>query len=145
MDELKATYVISSDRSKLDLDLIHAFLTDSYWARGIPKAVVAKSIENSICIGAFDEAGNQVGFARAVTDKATFAYLADVFVLEAHRGKGVSKMIMDAYMGHPELQGLRRHSLATSDAHGLYKKYGFEPINQPEIWMQKHDPEVYKK
>ena len=138
-------YYISTDKLKLNLDLIHGFLTESYWAKGIPKSVVQKSIENSICFGAFEPKGQQVGFARVVTDKATFAYLADVFVLEAHRGQGISKLLMDAYVSHPDLQGLRRQMLATSDAHELYKKYGFEPINQPEILMQKHDPEVYKK
>jgi len=145
MDNSKAIYSISSDRNRLDLEIIHGFLTESYWAKGIPKEVVEKSIENSICFGAFDQDGNQVGFARAVTDKATFAYLADVFVLDSHRGQGISKLIMDTYEGHPDLQGLRRQMLATSDAHGLYKKYGFEPINQPEILMQKLNPEVYKK
>ncbi len=140
-----ATYHISTDREKLDVDLIHGFLTESYWAKGIPMVVVQKSIENSLCIGAYDEQGNQVGFARVVTDKATFAYLADVFVLDAYRGKGISKQIMELYDQHHELQGLRRHMLATSDAHRLYKKYGFQPIDHPEILMQKHDPEVYKK
>ena len=145
MDDLTKPYEVSTDQSKLDFELIHRFLTESYWAKGIPKAVVQKSIENSICFGAFDRDKNQVGFARVVTDKATFAYLADVFVLPEHRKKGISKMLMEAYVSHPDLQGLRRQMLATSDAHELYKKYGFEPINQPEILMQKHDPEVYKK
>lgn len=140
-----AKYSVNSEAERLDLNLIHSFLTKSYWAKGIPKEVVAKSIAHSLCFGAYDEDDNQVGFARVVTDRATFAYLADVFVLETHRGQGISRMIMDAYGNHPDLQGLRRHILATSDAHGLYKKYGFEPIAQPEIWMQKHDPEVYKK
>ena len=128
----------------MDLDLVHGFLTESYWSPGIPKEVVQKAIENSICFGAFDGQENQIGFARAVTDKATFAYLADVFVLEAHRGKGVSKLLLDAYTKHPDLQGIRRHMLATSDAHKLYEKYGFTPIDQPEIFMQKHNPDVYK-
>ncbi len=142
---LEKAYSINSDKEKLDLDVIHSFLTESYWAKGIPKVVVEKSIQNSVCFGVYDAEGKQVAFARAVTDKATFAYLADVFVLEAHRGQGISKIIMDAYVEHPDLQGLRRQMLATSDAHGLYKKYGFEPINQPEILMQKQNPEAYKK
>lgn len=121
-------YSVSSDIEKLDLDVIHAFLTESYWAKGIPKAVVEKSIQNSVCFGVYDAEGKQVAFARAVTDKATFAYLADVFVLEAHRGQGISKMMLDAYVAHPDLQGLRRHMLATSDAHGLYKKYGLNQL-----------------
>ena len=137
-------YHISTDKSLLDLDMIQGFLREAYWCVGIPKAVVERSIANSLCFGAYDESGNQAGFARVVTDKATFAYLADVFVLEAHRGQGISKMIMEAYTTHPDLQGLRRHMLATSDAHGLYKNYGFTPIPEPEMLMMKHDPEVYK-
>ena len=137
-------YHISTDKSLLDLDMIHGFLREAYWCVGIPKAVVERSIANSLCFGAYDESGHQVGFARVVTDKATFAYLADVFVLEAPRGQGISKMIMEAYTTHPDLQGLRRHMLATSDAHGLYKNYGFTPIPEPEMLMMKHDPEVYK-
>ena len=140
----KQLYTIYTDPLKMDLDVVHSFLTESYWSPGIPKAVVAKAIKNSICFGAFDSEENQVGFARAVTDKATFSYLADVFVLETHRGEGVAKLLMDAYTKHPDLQGIRRHMLATSDAHKLYEKYGFTPIDQPEIFMQKHNPDVHK-
>lgn len=138
-------YYISTDKSRLDIGLVHGFLTNSYWSPGIPKETIEKAIENSICFGVYDQLGNQVGFARATTDKATFAYLADVFVLPEHRNKGVSRLLMEAYTSHPDLQGLRRHMLATSDAHGLYKKYGFEPVKNPEILMQRHDPEVYKR
>lgn len=138
-------YHISTDKSRLDLDMLHSFLTESYWSPGIPKETVKKAIDNSICFGAYDGEGKQVGFARAVTDKASFAYLADVFVLSEFRGKGISKMIMEAYNTHPDLQGLRRHMLATRDAHQLYKKYGFVPVPNPEILMQRHDPEVYKR
>lgn len=139
------SYYVSMEKSELDMTVLHGFLTASYWSPGIPLETVKRAIENSICFGAYDEQGRQVGFARAITDKATFAYLADVFVLPEFRGKGISKMIMEAYTTHPELQGLRRHMLATSDGHGLYKKYGFTPVNNPEVLMQRHDPEVYKR
>lgn len=138
-------YQISTDKTLLDIGMLHGFLTKSYWSPGIPLETVKKAIENSICFGAYNGEGKQVGFARVVTDKASFAYLADVFVLPECRGKGISKMIMEAYSNHPDLQGLRRHMLATRDAHELYKKYGFTPIPNPEILMQRHDPEVYKR
>src|SRR5690349_12104076 len=111
-------YEISTDRSRLDVAVIHDFLRSSYWAAGIPRAVVERSIQHSLCFGAFFE-GRQVGFARVVTDFATFAYVADVFVLAEHRGHGVAKMIMQAIVDRPDLQGLRRLLLATRDAHGL--------------------------
>lgn len=139
------TYRISTDKSRLDLDMLHGFLTKSYWSPGIPRETVQKAIENSLCFGAYDDEGHQVGFSRVVTDKASFAYLADVFVLPEFRGKGISRLLMEAYDHHPDLQGLRRHMLATSDAHGLYKKHGFVPIPNPEILMQRHDPDVYKR
>lgn len=139
------TFYISTDKSRLDLEMLYSFLTESYWSPGIPMETVKKAIENSICFGAYDAEGKQVGFARAVTDKASFAYLADVFVQPDYRGKGISRLIMEAYTAHPDLQGLRRHMLATRDAHELYKKYGFVPVPNPEILMQRHDPEVYKR
>lgn len=139
------SFIISTDKSQLDLPMLHGFLTESYWSPGIPMETVKKAIDNSICIGAYDEQGKQVGFARAVTDKASFAYLADVFVLPEYQGKGISRLIMEAYGAHPDLQGLRRHMLATQDAHELYKKFGFTPVPNPEILMQRHDPEVYKR
>lgn len=138
-------YQISTDKTLLDIGMLHSFLTESYWSPGIPLETVRKAIDNSICFGAYDVEGKQVGFARVVTDKASFAYLADVFVLPKFRGKGISRMIMEAYSNHPDLQGLRRHMLATRDAHELYKKYGFTPVPNPEILMQRHDPEVYKR
>jgi len=139
------SFIISTDRSQLDLPMLHSFLTESYWSPGIPMGTVEKAIENSLCFGAYDSDGKQVGFARVVTDKASFAYLADVFVLPSYRGNGISKLLMEAYSHHPDLQGLRRHMLATRDGHGLYKKFGFVPVPNPEILMQKHDPQVYKK
>ncbi|MCI0884741.1 MAG: GNAT family N-acetyltransferase, partial [Chloroflexi bacterium] len=120
-------YVVTTDPSRLDIDYIHAFLTGSYWARGIPRDVVARAIENSLNFGLF-EGARQVGFARAITDRAWYAYIADVFVDEAHRGKGLGKLIMEAVTSHPELQNLRRMMLGTADAHGLYRQFGFTDV-----------------
>ena len=142
-------YLISTDPTRLDLHLIHQFLSEhSYWARGIPRDVVARSISNSLCFGAYalenaDSDWRQVGFARVATDRATFAYLADVFVLPEHRGQGLSKRLMEAVLGHPDLQGLRRWLLATADAHELYRRFGFTGLAQPGNFMQRHDPNVY--
>lgn len=135
-------YEVTSDRSRLDLSAIHAFLTQSYWSPGIPRAVVERAIANSICFGVL-HAGQQVAFARVVSDKATFAYLADVYVLEAHRGKGLAHRMMVAVKQHPELQGLRRMLLATRDAHGLYAKHGFKPLATPDRMMEIHVPNAY--
>ncbi len=134
-----ANYSISTDLQKMDVDVIYGYLSRSYWAEGRTKATVEKSLRHSLNFGVFDEAGAQVGFARVITDYATFAYLADVFVLEEHRGHGLSKRLMQTIMEHPDLQGLRRWSLATRDAHGLYAQFGFTPLPKPEIWMQKFD------
>jgi len=144
-------YLISEDATKLDLDLIHKFLSeDSYWARGIPREVVARSIANSLCFGVYalgnanpDSDWRQVGFARVSTDRATFAYLADVFILPEHRGQGLSKRLMEAVLDHPDLQGLRRWMLATADAHELYRRFGFAELSHPDRFMQRHDPDVY--
>ena len=133
---------IDTDKSRLQIEVIHAFLAQSYWARGIPLAVVRAAIEGSLCFGVYDGT-RQVGFARVITDGATFAYLADVFVLESHRGRGLALRLMDAVTSHPSLQGLRRWVLATQDAHGLYAKYGFTPLAAPERFMERHDPTVY--
>jgi len=145
-------YLISEDLTKLDLDVIHEFLSEhSYWARGIPREVVARSIANSLCFGVYtignenlDSDWSQVGFARVATDRATFAYLADVFILPEHRGQGLSKRLMEAVLAHPDLQGLRRWMLATADAHELYRRFGFAALSQPDRFMQRHDPDVYK-
>lgn len=137
-------YVVTTDPSRLDIDYIHAFLTGSYWARGIPRDVVARAIENSLNFGLF-EGARQVGFARAITDRAWYAYIADVFVDEAHRGKGLGKLIMEAVTSHPELQNLRRMMLGTADAHGLYRQFGFTDVDKPERWMERGDPAVYEK
>jgi GNAT superfamily N-acetyltransferase len=137
-------YEISTDVRRLDVDLIHEFLRSSYWAKDIPRKVVERSIQHSLCFGAFLD-DRQVGFGRVVTDFATFAYIADVFVVPEHRGKGVSKLILRAMLDHPRLQGLRRLLLATKDAHGLYTQFGFEPLAHPEHLMTIHNPNVYRR
>src|SRR5215469_10979574 len=135
-------YEITSDPSRIDVEAAHAFLCKTYWSPGIPLAVVRKAIENSLCVAAF-RAEKQIGFARAVTDRATFAYLADVYVLEKHRGRGLSRAMIEVLLSHPDLQGLRRLLLATRDAHGLYEKFGFQPLAKPDRIMELHNPNVY--
>ena|SRR5919206_953875 len=144
MEWQQEAFIISTDKTKLDIPFIHHFLTSSYWAEGIPVEVVQKSIEGSLCFGIY-KGMQQVGFARVITDEATFAYLADVFIAPDFRKKGLSKWLMQIIMAYPSLQGLRRIMLATRDAHGLYQQFGFTNINNPEPWMQKHNPEIYKK
>jgi N-acetylglutamate synthase-like GNAT family acetyltransferase len=136
---------ISTNNDELDLNVIHQFVSTSYWAQGIPKSTLEKAVLNSFCFGVFESSGSQVGFARLITDKATFAYLADVFILESHRGIGLSKWLVKTIVEHPDLQGLRRMVLATRDAHGLYSQYGFKPIENPEILMQIWHPNIYNK
>jgi GNAT superfamily N-acetyltransferase len=135
-------YVISGDKQRLDVPLIHAFLTQSYWSPGIPIGVVKRAIAGSMCFGIYTGKA-QVGFARVITDQATFAYLADVFVLEPHRGKGLATRLMQVIELHPQLQGLRRRILATRDAHSLYKKFGYTALSAPERIMEKLDANVY--
>ena len=144
MTVTKGDYSISTDKTKLDIDFIHGFLSDTYWAEGISKEIVSRSVRGSLCFGVFN-GQDQVGFARMITDEATFAYLADVFIDEDHRGKGLCKWLMEFIFSHPDLQGLRRMMLATRDAHGLYARFGFTPVSNPERWMQIHHPDVYKK
>ena len=136
--------VISDDKTRLDRALIHGFLSGrSYWALGVPMDVVARSIRNSLCFGMY-RAGRQIGFARVVTDFATFAWLADVFVVEEERGSGFGKKLVAAVVGHPELQGLRRFMLGTRDAHSLYKSFGFAPLDHPERFMEIRPANSYK-
>lgn len=135
---------ISSDRTRVDIDLVHGWLTQSYWSPGIPRSTLQRAIEHSICFGAYC-GGRQVGFARVITDRATFGYLADVFVLEPWRGRGLSRRLMEAVKAHPELQGLRRFMLATRDAHALYRKFGFGAPASPESLMEILDPDVYRR
>ena len=144
MDWTRGTLSISTDSSRVDRNLVHEFLSQrSYWAAGIPRDVVERSIERSLCFGVY-EGDAQVGFARVVTDYATFAYLADVFVLESHRGRGIATWLMEAVVGYPDLQGLRRWILMTRDAHGLYAKFGFKPLAAPDRIMEIHNPSIYR-
>jgi GNAT superfamily N-acetyltransferase len=129
-------YVISTDASRLDLGTVHDFLRTSYWAAGVTSEIVERSVENSMVFGVYHGA-EQVGFARVVTDHATFAYLADVFVLETHRGQGLGKWLIEAILSHPDLQGLRRWMLATRDAHELYRRHGFDDLGSPHIFMER--------
>lgn len=129
-------YTITTDPARLDRDLVHGFLASSYWATGVPRDVVERSIEHSIVFGVYRGAA-QVGFARVVTDRATFAYLADVFVLPEHRGLGVGGWLVATVLKHPELQGLRRWMLATEDAHGLYERHGFSGLADPSRFMER--------
>jgi GNAT superfamily N-acetyltransferase len=135
-------YLISSDPAHVDVDAAHAFLSASYWSPGIPREVVARALANSLCFVLLCN-GRQVGLARVVTDKATFAYVADVYVLEQHRGKGLSKRLMQAVKDHPDLQALRRTLLATRDAHGLYAQFGFKPLAAPDRFMEVLLPNPY--
>jgi len=130
---------LSDDPARLDLDVIHGFLKTSYWAGSRSRATQEKANAGSLCFGLYAAEGAQIGFARVVSDYASFAYLADVFVLEAHRGRGLADWLMQGIHAHPRLQGLRRWSLATRDAHGLYARHGWAPLSKPEIWMEKFD------
>lgn len=139
-----ACYTISTDQTRLDATLIHRYLSqDSYWARGVPLDVLERAIRGSLCFGVYAPE-RQVGFARVVTDAATFAYLADVFILPDHRGLGLGKQLVAAIMAHPDLQGLRRIMLATRDAHGLYRHFGFTAPKNPQLLMERLDPDCYR-
>jgi GNAT superfamily N-acetyltransferase len=155
MEYRRGEFLISTSRERLSLDVVYGFLTHCYWAKGIPREVVARSIAHSLCFGIYDEsprlakearhgAAAQVGFARVVSDFATVAYVGDVFVLESHRGQGLSKWLMECVMEHPALQNLRRWILLTRDAHGLYSHFGFTPVKAPQLYMEFHRPNVYE-
>jgi len=134
---------ISTDAARLDLAAVHRFLAqESHWARGIDRATMERSVRNSLCFGAY-RAGAQIGFARVVTDRATFAFVCDVFVVPAARGRGVARLLVDAIMRHPDLQGLRRMALTSRDAQGLYEQAGFASLANPERWMERFFPAVY--
>ena len=142
----RGTYVISDDPGRLDVEAIHAFLTRSYWSPGTPFDLVRRAAAGSLCFGMYlrQEGGEtQVGFARVITDRATFAYLADVYILEEHRGQGLAIWLVDVILSHPDLQGLRRWMLATRDAHGLYAKFGFRPPDDPDAIMEIRRPNPY--
>jgi GNAT superfamily N-acetyltransferase len=135
-------FLFSIDKRRIDIGVVHGFLTRSYWAKGIPRTTVARSIRNSLCFGVYHR-DRQVGFARVISDYATYAYIADVFILEPYRGKSLSKRLMQFILDHPVLQGLRRWGLLTRDAHGLYAKYGFTSLRSPQRHMEIHNPNVY--
>ena len=137
-------FEITTDPDDLDIEIIHGFLTESYWAKDIPMAIVEKAIKNSLCFGLYRN-GSQIGFGRAITDRATFAYLADVFILPEFRGRGLGKWFISCFLAHPELQELRRWLLATSDAHGLYRQNGFGPLKKPENFMEIIAPDIYQR
>ena len=140
----RGEFLISTDPSRLDLNLIHTFLAKVYWAEGIPVETVKRSIENSLCFG-IHHLGEQIGFGRVITDYATFAYIGDVFILEKYRGRGLAKWLVESMTAHPELRGLRRWMLATRDAHGLYSRFGFRGLKSPEKWMEIHNAGVYRR
>ena len=142
MNWVSDTFTVTCDPAKQDASVIAAFLATSYWAKGIPKATVEESLKHSLCFALLD-GDRQVGFARVISDYATIAYLNDVFILPEYRGKGLSKWLMECIVSHPQLQGLRRWMLATRDAHGLYEKFGFAPLKKPEVFMERHNPNVY--
>ena len=145
-EKSKDEYLVSTNSSLLNVELIHDYLSrQSYWAKDIPLEVVEKSISNSLCFGLYHDQ-QQIGFARLVTDKATFAYLADVFILSEHRGKGLSKWMMEVIQSHPELQGLRRWMLGTRDAHGLYEQFGWTGVDEDtrQRFMQRHNKNAYQ-
>jgi GNAT superfamily N-acetyltransferase len=145
MEWKRGEYVISTDRARLNPEVIHDYLSrHSYWAQGRSMATVKKSIRHSLSFGIYRRR-QQVGFARVITDYATFAWIADVFVLEGHRGQGLSKWLMDVILAHPRLKGFRRWVLATKDAHELYRRYGFEELRRPERWMERRDPSAEER
>jgi len=144
MDFYKGDYHISTNKEKLDIPFIHRFLSHSYWAEDIPFDMVKRSIDGSMNFGVYN-GSRQVGFARVITDHATFGYLADVFIDENYRGLGLSKWLMQTIMAHPQLQGFRSWQLATRDAHGLYAQFGFKPLENPERIMRIVVPDIYKK
>jgi GNAT superfamily N-acetyltransferase len=138
-------YTISTDPVKIDLAVVHRYLSEeSYWAKGIPLETVARTVQGSLCFTVL-HGESQVGFARVISDHAVFAFLADVFILDPHRGNGLSKWLIECIKSHPDLQGLRRWLLVTADAHQLYGKYGFVPLSAPERWMEIHDPLIYQR
>ena len=138
------SFLLSTDPAKIDLPTVHRYLSESsYWAKNIPFEVFRTSVQNALCFGIYEN-GHQAGFARVITDKATFGYIGDVFILDAYRGRGLSKWLMQCILEHPELQGFRRWLLATADAHGLYAQSGFHSLAKPDRWMELHNPNVYQ-
>ncbi len=144
VESRRGEFLVSTDPARLNIDVIYEFLTNCYWAKGIPREVVVRSIEHALCFGVYDGSGSQVGFARVISDFATIAYVGDVFVLDTHRGRGLGKWLMECITQHPALQNLRRWILTTRDAHGLYSKVGFTPVKSPEHYMELHRLDIYE-
>lgn len=144
INQFRGEFCVSSDPKRLEMMTIHDFLTRSYWSPGTPVDVVKRAIQGSLCFGLFHMSA-QIGFARVITDRATFAYLCDVYVLEDYRGQGLGRWLLEVVVAHPDLQGLRRIVLVTRDAHGLYEQFGFRPLARPEGFMELHRPNVYMK
>jgi GNAT superfamily N-acetyltransferase len=143
-EEHREDFTISTDPARLDIDAIHEYLCNhSYWAQGIPREIVERSVAGSLCFGMYD-GERQIGLARVITDRATYAYLCDVYILEDYRRQGLSKWLMSCVIAHPDLQGLRRFTLATRDAHGLYRQFGFDGLKYPEKVMEIRNPDVYR-
>jgi N-acetylglutamate synthase-like GNAT family acetyltransferase len=147
-NDMTVKYRISCDNKDIDTNKVYTFLSESYWAKGLPRTVFEKAINHSLCFSVLKSTNLQnevqIGFARMITDRATFAYLADVFILESERGQGLSKALMQTIMAHEDLQGLRRMMLATKDAHGLYEQFGFTKLIDIDIFMQLWNPAVYE-
>jgi GNAT superfamily N-acetyltransferase len=137
-------YLVSTDRALIDIEVVFEVLTNSYWANGIGREILVRSIENALCFGIY-KGREQVGFARVISDFATYAYIGDLFIVESHQGRGLGKFLMESILKHPQLQGLRRWSLVTRDAHGLYEKFGFGALKKPENYMEIMNPDVYKR
>lgn len=144
MDYQRGEFTISTDKLRLDIDAIHRFLDTSYWAEGRSPETIRRSIEHSLPFGVY-KGDQQVGFARVITDYATFAWIADVFILDAFQGQGLGKWLMEVIIAHPELQGFRRWVLATKDAHEMYRRFGFDELKKPERWMERHDPNTQER
>jgi ribosomal protein S18 acetylase RimI-like enzyme len=144
MEWRRGEYEVSDDAARIDVGVVHGFLTGTYWSEGVGQEIVAKAIRNSLCFGVYRE-GELVGFARCVTDRATFAYVCDVFVAPAHRGRGLGKWLVECLLAHPDLQGLRRICLMTRDAHSLYRAFGFRPMPDATRYLEIHRPDVYRQ
>lgn len=138
-------FSVSDEKARLDIERVYGWISGAYWAAGIPRDVFERSVAGAMCFAIHAPDGAQVGFARVMTDRATFGYIGDVFVAPEMRGRGLSKFLLDTIFAHPELQGFRRWSLATRDAHALYARYGFTPLADPARYMERADPHVYAR
>ena len=145
MEHGHGQYLISDDPARLDAKAIHTYLSRSYWSENIPLEVIQRALAGSLCVGAYEATGAQIGLTRFISDFATFCYVCDVYVLEEHRGHGLARAMMALSVQHPKLQGLRRWNLVTRDAHGLYAPFGFTPVRHPDRYMEKLDPGVYQR